>query len=212
MFLSTQMNTKKWDSKIKAMTKKTLLFSLIIALFTNCFGDKKTAIGTNFNDSSFVNKDFKTQTTFADLASPCSYISQENVAKLYNVSNDEIIIVKGNVENKTCALRVKLSDDEYNYLLGSIRFYEEKDKLEDGSSWIETWQLQKGISKSAEWIPNLGKAALWIGNKRELRIKFEDYTMAINVPGAVFNKEEKALNRDYKKIALTLAEKINALK
>ncbi|MEO9571053.1 MAG: hypothetical protein ABJH82_09795 [Polaribacter sp.] len=194
------------------MIKKTILFSLMIVLFINCWGDKKTAIGTNFNDTSFVSKNFKTKIYFSDLASPCSYISKEILAKLYNVSVDKILTIEGNAQNKTCTLRVKLSDEEYNYLVGSIRFYEEKDKLEDGTSWVESWQLQKGISKSAEWIPNLGNAALWIDKKRELRVKFKNYTMAINVPGAAFNKKEKALNRDYKKIALALADKTPILK
>ncbi|SDR92446.1 hypothetical protein SAMN05216503_1408 [Polaribacter sp. KT25b] len=191
--------------------RKILIFTLIISLFTSCLGDKKSAVGTNFNDTSFENKKFKTKVVYADLAQPCSYVVKKDLAQQYNVSVEEVLMMEGNSQNKICTIRVKLSDDEYNYLVGSIRFYEEKDNLEDGSSWVESWQLQKGISKSGEWIPNLGKAALWIAKKRELRIKFKDYTMALNVPGAAFNKQEKALNRDYKKIALTIVKDIEIL-
>ncbi|MGJ8745112.1 hypothetical protein [Polaribacter sp.] len=191
--------------------KNIVILTLIISVFTSCFGDKKSAIGTNFKDTSFENKKFKTKVVYADLAQPCSYVAKKDLAKQYNVSVEEVLIIEGSSQNKICTIRVKLSDDENNYLMGSFSFYEEKDNLIDESSWVESWQIQKGSSKSGEWIPNLGKAALWIGKKRELRIKFKDYTMALKVPGAAFNKQEEALKRDYKKIALSLVRKINLL-
>jgi hypothetical protein len=189
------------------MMKKILLFSLTILLFSNCFGDKKIAIGTDFNDTSFVNKGFKTKKIFKDLAAPCSYLSKAILAKLYNTKEENIFLIEGNnTISKGCAIRIKLSDSEFDYITGVINFYEEPNKTQDGSTWVETWQIQKNVSKSAEWIPNLGKAAFFKGKKRELRVKFDNYVFTIVAPGGAFNQVEKAKNRDYKKIAIELAK------
>lgn len=189
------------------MIKKILLFSVTLVLFTNCFGDKKSAVGTDFNNTSFVNKKFTNKVSFSEIEDVCSYVSAQHLAKLYNVNETDITIIKGNSTNKRCSFYVKLSDQKLDHIIGSIGFYEEKDKNEDGSTWIESWQIRKNVSKSAEWIPNLGQAAYYRGSKRELFVKFKDYTMSITAPGSAFNKIEKEKNRDYKKIALALAEK-----
>lgn len=194
------------------MIKKIILFTVTIVLFTNCFSDKKSAIGTNFNDTSFVNKKFTNKVNFSKIEDVCSYISAEHLAKLYNVNEADITIIKGNSANKRCSFYVKLSDQKFDHITGSIGVYEEKDKLEDGSTWVESWQIRKNVSKSAEWIPNLGQAAYYRGSKRELFVKFKDYTMSITAPGSTFNKIEKEKNRDYKKIALALANKTPILK
>lgn len=189
------------------MMKKIIGFSFFIALLTGCFGDKKTAIGTNFNDISFVNKNFKGNTLeFSAITTPCKYISKESLATLYKVSKDQVYLMGGNSSSKTCTIRVKISDAKYDYITGSIHFYEELDKTEDGSTWVEMWQIQKGTSKSSEWIPNLGKASFYKGSKRELRVKFDNYVLSVMAPGSAFNEVEKSKNRDYKKIALAMAK------
>lgn len=192
--------------------KKIIIFNVIFFVFASCIGDRKSGVTTNFNDTSFENKSFKTKTSLSEITAPCSYINKTQIAKLYNVSEENVIIIEGNTNNKQCSFRVRLSDDKFNYLTGGINFYEDKDKLKDGSTWVVGWQIQKGVSKSAEWLPNYGKAALWIGKKRELRVKLKDYTMSLYIPGSPFNKEELALKRDYKKIALAMANSISILK
>jgi hypothetical protein len=190
------------------MMKKTIVFSLIVCLFSACFGDRKSAIGTDFNDKSFINKNFKgNKIKFSKITTPCNYVSKEALANLYNVTQDQVYLIGGNSTSKTCTIRVKMSDAEHDYITGSIHFYEEIDKTEDGSSWVDTWQIQKGVSKSSEWIPNLGKAAFYKGSKRELRIKFNNYVLSVTAPGGAFNEVEKSKNRDYKKIALDMASK-----
>lgn len=195
------------------MMKKTIVFSLIVCLFSACFGDKKSAIGTDFKDNSFMNKNFKgNQIEFAKITTPCNYVSKEELAKLYNVSSDKVVLIGGNQSSKGCSIRVKITDDKFGYITGGVRFYEELNNTSEGVNWIESWQVQKGISKSAEWISNLGKAAMYKSKKRELFIKLDNYTISITAPGSAFNEIEKSKKRDYKKIALTMAAQISLLK
>lgn len=187
--------------------KNLFLFSLMILLLSSCFGDKKSAIGTNFNDSSFVNISFSgNKMNFADINSPCNYTSKEALAKLYNTSEEKVILIGGNAQSKTCTIRIQLSDQEFDYITGAIHFYEEANKRSDGTTWEDDWQLQKGISKSAQWISNMGKAAMYKNAKRELLVKFDEYTMSVVAPGSAFNEKEKELNRDYEKIAVAIAK------
>ena len=190
------------------MMKKTIVFSLIVCLFSACFGDKKSAIGTDFNNTSFINKNFKgNNIEFAKITTPCNYVSKEELAKLYNVSLDKVTLIGGNQSSKGCSIRVKITEDKFGYISGGIHFYEELDKTEHGGNWIDTWQIQKGTSKSSEWVSNLGKAAFYKASKRELRIKFDNYTLSVTAPGSAFNETEKNKKRDYKKIALAMASK-----
>jgi hypothetical protein len=195
------------------MMKKTIVFILIFCLFSACFWDKKSAIGTDFNNTSFINKNFKGNSIeISNITTPCNYVSKGELANLYNVTEDKVHLIGGGNGGKTCTIRVKMSDSEYDYISGSIHFYEELDKTEHGGNWIDTWQIQKGTSKSSEWIPNLGKAAFYKGSKRELRIKLNNYVLSVTAPGSAFNKTEKNKKRDYKKIALAMANKIALFK
>jgi hypothetical protein len=109
-----------------------------------------------------------------------------------------------------------IGENEFNYLIGGITVQREIKKDEmmgeiaeaagSGENWKEAWALKKSISKSAEWVENAGEAALWYPNKRQLLVKFDGYTLTVLAPGHSFNQEEKALNRDYKKIALEMAK------
>jgi len=186
--------------------KNLLLFGAMILLLSSCFGDKKSAIGTNFNDSSFVNKSFDgNKLSFAEISSPCNYTSKEALAKLYDTSEDRVILI-GNAQSKTCTIRIQLSEEEFDYITGAIHFYEEANKRADGTTWVDDWQLQKGISRSAQWVSDLGKGAMYKSAKRELWVKFDQYTMSVIAPGSAFNQTEKALDRDYQKIAIAMAK------
>ncbi|TVZ56292.1 hypothetical protein OD91_1576 [Lutibacter sp. Hel_I_33_5] len=191
--------------------KKLIALSFICFLLSSCFGDKKSGIGTDFNDKSFVAKSFKNKVSFSEINSPCNYITKGTIAKMYNVAEKDVHLI-GNQNSTACSIRVKMSDNEFDYITGSINIYEEKDKLEDGSSWIDSWQIQKGVSKSAKWIKGLGKAAMYKSKKRELIIKFTDYTMSVTAPGSAFNQIEKDKKRDYKSIVLKLAKQTPLLK
>ncbi len=187
--------------------KNLFLFGLITLLLSSCFGDKKSAIGTTFNDSSFVNKSFSgNKINFMDISSPCNYTSKEALAKLYNTSEDKVVLIGGNAQSKTCTIRIQLSEEEFDYITGAIHFFEEANKRSDGTTWEDDWQLQKGMSRSAQWISNMGKAAMYKNAKRELLVKFDEYTMSVIAPGSAFNKTEKALDRDYEKIAVAMAK------
>lgn len=117
-----------------------------------------------------------------------------------------MILIGGNGQSKACTIRIQLSDQEFDYITGTIKFYKEANKRSDGTKWEEDWQLQKGISKSAQWISNMGKAAMYKNVKRELLVKFDEYTMSVVAPGSAFKKKEKELERDYEKIAIAMAK------
>lgn len=190
--------------------KKIVLLPLAITLLTSCFGDKKSAIGTDFNDTSFENKKFKgNKIEFTKITEPCNYITKQEIATLYNVSEDKVFLISG---DKSCSIKIKMSDKKFDYISGGISFYEDLDSTPDGSSWVERWQIQKEVSKSATWIPNLGQASYFRESKRELFVKFKDYTLSVVAPGSAFNDIEKEKNRDYKKIALAIYNKISVLK
>lgn len=203
------------------------LISLFIIglMLTACLGDKKSINIEEANDTtSFVNKDFKGNLIdYDDNMSACSKMTKADLASLYDVSADDIYWMDSATNDRmnsrvpTCNFRVMIGEDEFNYLIGGITVNREIKKDEmmgeiaeatgGGENWEEGWALQKSISKSAEWIKDVGLAAMWKPKKRELHIKFEGYSVYIMAPGAAFNQEEKARNRDYKKIALEMAKK-----
>ena len=187
--------------------KNLFLLGLMTLLLSSCFGDKKSAIGTTFNDTSIVNKSFSgNKINFANINSPCNYTSKKTLAKLYNTSEKRVLLIGGNAQSKTCTIRIQLSEEEFDYVTGSIHFFEEANKRSDGTTWEDDWQLQQGMSRSAQWVSNMGKGAMYKNAKRELLVKFDEYTMSVIAPGSAFNKTEKALDRDYEKIAVTMAK------
>jgi hypothetical protein len=206
-------------------TEKIMFISLITIFFTSCLGDKKNISIEEANDStSFVNEDFKGNLIdYDDKMSACSKMNEADLAKLYNVPADKIYWMDSATNERmqttspTCNFRVMIGENEFNYLSGGITVQREIKKDEmmgeiaeaagGGENWKEAWALKKSISKSAEWVENVGEAALWYPNKRQLLVKFDGYTLTVIAPGASFNEEEKARNRDYKKIALEMARK-----
>ena len=206
-------------------TKKLIIISIITIFLTSCLGDKKSIDIEEANDTtSFVNKDFKGNLIdYDDNMSACSNMSKADLAKLYDVTAEEIFWMDSASNERmtsnspTCNFRVMLGENEFNYLIGGITVNREIKKDEmmgeiaeaagGGENWKEAWALQKSISKSAEWIEGVGLAAMWKPKRRELLIKFEGYSVYVMAPGAAFNQEEKARNRDYKKIALEMAKK-----
>jgi len=206
-------------------THQILIATLISMILISCLGDKKSIDIEEANDTtSFVNKDFKGNLIdYDDNMSACSKMTKADLASLYNVSADEIYWMDSATNERmesnkpTCNFRVMIGEDEFNYLIGGITVNREIKKEEmmgeiaeavgNVENWEEGWALQKSMSKSAEWVEDTGLAAMWKPKRRELHIKFEGYTLYVMAPGAAFNKEENAKNRDYKKIALEMAKK-----
>ncbi len=195
--------------------KYTLLVFSILLFFAcdNPVGDKKSTIDSvnEIGNTSFVNKNFNGNLIqYNSDLNPCEMLTQDALANLYQVGTDKIQVIGGNGSFQTCTYRVLLGE-EFNFLTGSMLI------LPDPSgdvidSWAEQWSIQKAASKSSEYLPNMGKAALWKGGNRTLKIKFEGYTLEIMAPGAPFNKEEKKKNRDYKSIAIGMAKEAGFLK
>lgn len=188
-------------------TIKLIAVTLFISIiFAGCFGDKDTVIGKELGDTNFVNKGFSgNKVEFSALPkNMCAYISKVKVKELYPNASKILFDDGKTFQTKSCRFLVYMDDQEYNYLSGSI--FATEDVLAEGETWEESWELKKMVSKSSEYISGLGKAAIWIGKKRELYIKMEEYTIMITVPGSTFKEEEVAKKRDYKKIGIEIAK------
>lgn len=204
---------------------KTSLFCLITFLFAACGnGDKASIIGADFGDTSFVNKKFSgNKKNYKDISNPCELLNTSQIAKLYGVPAEKVMLDRPNElgGQKSCRFLVSLSDQEFDHLTGFIAIAPEISAANDpggiaeatggGTEWIEAWELKKMLSKSSEYIPNMGKAAIWFGAKRNLLIKLDGYSLSITAPGAAFNKKEKEKSRDYKTIAIGIAKESGLL-
>lgn len=203
--------------------KHNLILSLFLVLLTSCFGDKKSIIGEDLGDTSFVNKNFKGNLiNYKDGMSACDKLNSNVLMNLYDKTSEDIIITDPTKSDRYvnpdpgCIIHIKMSDQKFDHLTGSIRVIKEvksDDHMGDlaeatgvGENWEEAWTLKKSMQKSTEWLSGMGHAALWTEKKRKLEIKFEGYTLEIVAPGAAFNEFEKAKNRDYKSIAITIAK------
>ncbi|WP_430409788.1 hypothetical protein [Kordia sp.] len=180
-------------------------FTFISFILTGCFGDKDTIIGKELGDTSFINKNFSgNKIAFAALPkNMCSYINEAKIKELYPDATKILFDDGKTFQTKSCRFLVYNSEEEYNYLSGAI--FAVEDQLAEGENWKETWELKKKVSKSSEFVSGLGKTAIWVGKKRELFIKMDGYMITITVPGSTFKEEEVAKNRDYKSIALKIA-------
>ena len=155
--------------------------------------------------------------------SACESISASDIASIYGVSEDLIVI---NDITKTdqrqpnsppsCMFYIKTGDNDFEWLRGSISVQREirKDEMAydvakaagNGEEWEEAWALNKSISKSSEWIKDMGMAAVWNSKKVELKIKFNGYTLSIYPIKNKLNQAEVAKNRDYKNVAIAMAK------
>ncbi|EDP95594.1 hypothetical protein U8527_06085 [Kordia algicida OT-1] len=185
--------------------QRIALFTFLSILLTSCFGDKGTIVGQELGDTDFVNTKFSgNKVAFSALSKNlCEYIHIDQIKKLYPDASKVLVDDGKTFQSKNCRFLVYVGEGEFNYLSGSI--FALKDNFLEGQDWKEAWEFKKKMSKSSEYIGGLGKAAVWIGKKRELSIKLEGYSITITVPGAPFNKEEIAKKRDYKDIAIKIA-------
>ncbi len=209
---------------MKINTKNTVLCLLAASFLTACIGDRKQVDVEELGDSSFVNTNFKGNRISYDMnSSACENMSAAVIASMYSIPEDKVIfedISKSDrrVPNSppVCNFYIKDGENDFLWLRGSISMIPDNGKNADGTvtntstgygeDWAEVWAIQKSTSKSSEWIETSGMAALWNESKRALTIKFKGYTLFVNPPGNKLNKEEVAKNRDYKKMALSMAK------
>lgn len=210
---------------MKAKNKNIFILSLLIVFLTACLGDKKSVNIEEMNDkSSFINKNFKGNLIDYNMnQSACERVSKADIAKLYDVSQDLVHIVD-NVKSDqrdpnsqpNCQFFIESGESDFMWLRGNISVNREIKSNEymgeiaeaagNGENWEQAWALKKSISKSSEWVSGLGKAAVWKGSQKDLKIKFDGYTLFVSPLSNRLNKEEQALNRDYKKIAVEIAK------
>lgn len=204
--------------------KHTIFISVFALVLTSCLGDKKVTNISEIGETSFVNKNFNGNLiNYTKGISACDKISESTIAKLYNVSADKVHIEDPTKSDRykkdmepACMFFLEDGDNDFMWLRGSIEVKREIIKEEfmgeiaeaagTGEKWEEAWSIKKTMSKSAEWIPNLGKAALWNPKKVILEVKFDGYTLVVKPLKNILNTAEKSKNRDYKNIALSMAK------
>lgn len=196
---------------------------LITCLFS-CLGDKKAVNIAEIDDTTFVNQNFKGNLiNYSKDMSACENMSVSDIASIYKVSKDMVIFDDISKSDRrapntapSCMFYIKTGDNDFEWLRGSISIQREigKDEMAydvakavgNGVEWEEAWALNKSISKSSEWINDIGLATLWNESKKELKIKFKDYVLNVYPIKNRLNKVEVAKNRDYKKAAIAMAK------
>ncbi|BAO75179.1 hypothetical protein [Winogradskyella sp. PG-2] len=208
---------------MKTTIKLSLLLSIMLVL-NSCLGDKKTVEVSEMNDTSFVNKNFKGNLiNYNKDNSACEQMSMSALANIYKVSQDEIHLMDNKKSDRfrkdiepQCGFYIETSENDYEWLRGSIALFREiaKDEMMgeiaetagSGENWEEAWALKKSMSKSSEWISDMGMAALWNERQKELKIKFDGYTLMVYPPKNITNKDEMSKNRDYKEVAIAMVK------
>lgn len=199
------------------------IMSLIACLSISCLGDRKSIVGEDLGDTSFVNTDFKgNNIDYTDGMSGCDQISASDIAEIYGVSADQVVIddpvtnPQRQVTNTpTCSFYIKSGASDFEWLRGSMLIQREIGEDEfmgdvaqatgTGTQWVEAWKLKQAMYKSSEWIPGIGQAALWNENQATLEIKLEGYVLKVHPLKNKINQEEASKNRDYKKAAIAMA-------
>ena len=212
------------------MIQKLATLTIISVLLTSCMGDKKAINISEMDDTSFVNEDFQGNLiNYQKGMSACSNISAGDIASMYNVSEDKIHIEDPTKSDRyrkdiepVCSFYIEDGENDFMWLRGSITLNREIGKDEmmgeiaeatgGGEDWEEAWALKKSMSKSSEWIDDMGMAALWNERLAELKIKFDGYTLNVYPIKNKLNKAEVAKNRDYKKAAIEMAKAAGFIK
>lgn len=210
--------------------KTTVVACVLSIVLTSCLGDKKAVNISEMDDTGFVNEDFKGNLiSYEKGMSACENMSAADIASMYNVSEDMIIyddISKSDrrVPNSkpACSFFIKDGENDFEWLRGSMAIdrqigkdepgYENANLTGGGEDWAEAWALTKSMSKSSEWIKDMGLAAVWNERHSELKIKFEGYTLSIYPIRNKLNKAEVARDRDYKKVAIEMARAAGFIK
>lgn len=169
----------------------TLVFTLLFSFVSCSHGDKASAIGATFEEAdSFENKYFTgNKIDFAEFTQPCQYISKAIVASMMSIPVEKVDY-RPIPAQKKCVYTIIFNDDadQPDYTTASLGLVQEVTGVEE--EWKDNWSVKKGISKSSEWVPNLGKAAIWNPSSGILEVKFEGYTLQV-IPPKGPSKDEK---------------------
>lgn len=181
----------------------SLSLSLTVLLSACSHGDKANPLTVSFDDGdSFENTAFSGNKIGPEgVEKPCSYLQKLDIATMLGVPVEQVS--KGeDLARKACGFTIIYNDDEASpdYTTAGIAFL--KEVTDDETNWQESWSVQKGISKSSEWVPNLGKAAIWNPSANQLKVKFEGYTLLVTPPKGPGKSIEKSLKWAKEMVAL----------
>ena len=187
--------------------KNGLLLLVTALLSASCIGDQNTVIGQEFEDSDFVNENFKgNKKNFSDLPKDlCEFLDEASILKGYNNATSVLFNGKNSFVNKNCQFSVIFFNDQSQYIIGTL-FINEDTYAED---WKDHWEMKKKRFRSAEYIKNLGMAAIWNDKQRTLDIKMKGYTVVITVPSKMIAKNKIDTNANVKDIAIAIANSTN---
>ena len=187
--------------------KNGLLLLVTALLSVSCIGDQNTVIGQEFEDSDFVNENFKgNKKNFSDLPKDlCEFLDEASILKGYNNATSVLFNGNNSFVNKNCQFSVIFFNDQSQYIIGTL-FINEDTYVED---WKDHWEMKKKRFRSAEYIKNLGMAAIWNGKQRTLDIKMKGYTVVITVPSKMIAKNKLDTNANVKDIAIAIANSTN---
>lgn len=160
-----------------------LLFIFFLIFAACSHGDKASAIGATFEEAdSFENTYFTgNKIDLAEFTQPCQYISKAIMASMMSIPVEKVDY-RPVPAQKNCAYTIIFNDDpdQPDYTTAGLALTQEVTGAED--EWKDNWSAKKGISKSSEWVPNLGKAAIWNPSKHILEVKFDGYTLQVTPP------------------------------
>ncbi|MGC1472126.1 MAG: hypothetical protein WA775_06010 [Psychroserpens sp.] len=188
---------------------KISFWALVAALMLlSCMGDQKTVVGQEYGDTDFVNEDFTAnKMNFEDLPKDlCEFLNEQDILKGYDNATSVTFDGKNSFMNKNCQFAVIYFNDKSQFIKGSIFITE---TTVESENWIETWEFKKKRFNSAEYVDNLGMAAIWNGKQRKLEIKMKGYIVAITVPPKMIAKSEVDNESSVKDAAVAIAESTN---
>ena len=188
--------------------KYTLCFLLINLLLVSCLGDQKTVIGQEYGDSNFVNDNFKgNKKDFSELPQDlCEFLNEDSILKAYDNATSVTFDGENSFMNKNCQFSVTYFNDASQFIKGSIFIVD--DSAEE-SNWKESWEFKKKRFKSAEYVKDLGRAAIWYEKQRKLEIKMKGYTVSITAPQKMIDKNKIDNDTDVKEAAIAIAKSTN---
>jgi hypothetical protein len=117
----------------------------------------------------------------ANFTQPCQYISKAILASMMSIPVEKVDY-RAIPARKNCVYTIIFNDDADapDYTTTGLALIQEVTGVED--EWRDNWSVKKAVSKSAVWVPNLGKAAIWNSPNRTLEVKFDGYSLLITAP------------------------------
>jgi len=180
-------------------------------LLVSFLGDQKTVIGQEYGDTDFVNDDFTAnKKSFGELLKNlCEFFNGDVIIKEYDNATSVKFDLGKSFMSKNCQFSVTYYNDVSQLIRGPVFVIEEND---EDDRWKESWEMKKKRFKSAEYIDNLGRVAIWNGKKRKLEIKMKGYVVTITVSPKMRAKNKLDNNTDVKNVAVAMAKVLGYFK